>query len=83
MFFPRAELLTPPRFLRSKELQNRLDDLKNHQDELKSFNFQSPLFIVFVTHKFVLERTKGHDRDLTLNHVLNFTQTNTFAKCFI
>lgn len=59
MFFPRAELLTPPRFLRSKELQNRLDDLKNHQDELKSFNFQSPLLFVFGTHKLSWKEQKG------------------------
>ena len=58
MFFPRAELLTPPRFLRSKELQNRLDDLKNHQDELKSFNFQSPLLFA-LTHKLSWKEQKG------------------------
>ena len=68
MLFPREELLTPPRFLRSEELRNRLDDLKNHQDELKSFNFLPLLLFVFATHKLSWKEQKGHGRDLTLSH---------------
>ena len=87
MFFPRAELLTPPRFLRSEELQNRLDDLKNHEYELKSFNFQAPLLFVFWLHKLSLKERKGHGRDLTLCHALllhdNSPMLNAFRRIAI